>query len=87
MTKLPFILSDSFFDWDNISVARAICYTQVQSIAQHLNGRDNYDPEFTPEEIAKIQQFLYNDCLSAGEQSKLSFEEFIGIKHSEQSKK
>lgn len=77
MTKLPFILPDSFFDWENVSVARAICYTNLQGIAQHLDNRDNFDPEFTAVEITKIQQYLYNDCLTADEKQKLSFEEFI----------
>ncbi len=87
MTKLPFILPDSFSNWDNVSVARAICYTQVQGIAQHLNSRDNYSPELTPDEIRKIQQLLYNDCLTESEKEKLSFEEFIDTKQVERGAK
>lgn len=76
-TKLPFIIPDSFHDWDNVSVARAICYSQVQSIAQHLNSRDNYEPEFTKEEIARFQKFLFNDCLNPDEKMNITFDEFI----------
>ena len=34
--KLPYVTPDSFNDWDNISVARAIQLSLVQSIARHL---------------------------------------------------
>lgn len=77
-TKLPLLMPDSFANWDNVSVARAITYTNVVQIAQHLNSRDNYDPELSPEEIDKFQKYLYEDCLSSAERAKLPFYEFIG---------
>ncbi len=87
MTKLPYILPDGFHDWDNVSVARVIEYTKVQNIARHLGSRDNFDPELTAEEITKFQQFLYDDCLNETEKSKLSFDEFLGVRNPKAGKK
>lgn len=71
---------DSFNDWDNISVARAIQLSLVQSIAQHLRDRENYDPELTDVEIDKFQNYLYKECLTTTEQRRVSFDDFIGEK-------
>ena len=76
---LPQLTPDSFADWDNVSVARAIAYSNVVLIAQHLTNRDNYDPELSQQEIDKFQTYLYSECLSSGEREKLSFHDFIGM--------
>ena len=76
--KLPQLIPDGFADWDNVSVARAIAYSNVMQIAQHLRSRDNYDPEFSAQEIDKFQQYLYTDCLSNSEREKLPFQVFSG---------
>ena len=76
--KLPQIIPDGFANWDDVSVARTIAYSNVIQIAQHLSSRDNYDPEFSPEEIFKFQKYLYADCLSNSERERLPFHEFIG---------
>lgn len=78
--KLPYVTPDSFNDWDNISVARAIQLSLVQSIAQHLGDRENYDPELTDAEIDKFQNYLYKECLTTTEQRRVSFDDFIGEK-------
>jgi hypothetical protein len=76
--KLPQLIPDGFASWGDVSVARAIAYSNVMQIAQHLSSRDNYDPEFSPEEILKFQKYLYADCLNNSERDKLPFHEFIG---------
>lgn len=78
--KLPYVTPDSFNDWDNISVARAIQLSLVQSIAQHLRDRENYDPELTDVEIDKFQNYLYKERLTTTEQRRVSFDDFIGEK-------
>ena len=77
---MPYVTPDSFNDWDNISVARAIQLSLVQSIAQHLRDRENYDPELTDVEIDKFQNYLYKECLTTTEQRRVSFDDFIGEK-------
>ena len=81
--KLPFLTSDSFADWDNVSVARSIEYTNVRSIARHLGSRDNYDPELSDTEIVKFQRYLYEDCLTPDEKKRITFDEFIDRKQAE----
>lgn len=78
--KLPYVTPDGFNDWGNISVARAIQFSLVQSIAQHLSDRENYDPELTDAEIDKFQNYLYEECLTTTEQRRVSFDDFIGGK-------
>lgn len=78
--KLPYVTPDSFNDWDNISVARAIQFSLVRSIAQHLSDRENYDPELTDAEIDKFRRYLYKECLTTTEQRRVSFDDFIGGK-------
>ncbi len=86
MSKLPRLTADSFADWDGVSVARAIEYSQTISLAQYLEHRENYDPELTPGEINKFQKLLYSECLSPEERKDLTFDEFVG-KHKKASKK
>lgn len=52
----------------------------MQSIAQHLSDRENYDPELTDVEIDKFQNYLYKECLTTTEQRRVSFDDFIGGK-------
>lgn len=54
--KLPQLTPDGFADWDNVSVARAIAYSNVVQIAQHMTNRDNYEHELSQEEIDKFQK-------------------------------
>lgn len=74
---MPILSVDSFTDWNNVSVARAIEYSTTVSLARYLERRENLDPELTPDEIAKFQQLLYEECVSTDEKKKISFDEFI----------
>lgn len=73
---LPSLTPDGFSDWGDVSVARAIAYTNVKIIARHLKSRENFDPELSDSEIEKMQLYLYNECLSPDEQGAITFDEF-----------